>query len=125
LIFNRPLNVSDEVINAVNDELNDVSIENFQSINITMFDVKLPLKLTNSSNTIGNDGISARMIKNCNNKFTTSYIFYFFRFIFLHAVIPSEITHIVPIKKDKSKSINDINNLRPISNTLAQIFWQL
>ena len=37
------------------------------------------------------------------------------------------ITHIVPIKKDKSKSINDINNLRPISisNTLAQIFERI
>ena len=87
------------------------------------------MKLTNPSNTIGNDGISARMIKNCNNKFTTSYIFYFFRFIFHHGVIPAEmnITHIVPIKKDKSKSINDINNLRPISisNTLAQIFERI
>ena len=128
-IFNRPLNVSDEVINAVNDELNDVSIENFRSINITMFDVNLALKLTNSSNTIGNDGISARMIKNCNNKFTTSSIFYIFRFIFHYGVIPAEmnITHIVPIKKDKSKSINDIKNLRPISisNTLAQIFERI
>ena len=37
------------------------------------------------------------------------------------------ITHIIPIKKDKTKSINDINNLRPISisNTLAQIFERL
>ena len=89
-IFKRPLNVSNEVIDAVTDELNDVTIENFQSISINIFDLKLALKLTNSSNTIGNDGISARMIKNCNNKFTTSYIFYFFRFIFHHGVIPAE-----------------------------------
>lgn len=34
-IFNRPLNVSDEVINEINVELNDVSIENYQSISIS------------------------------------------------------------------------------------------
>ncbi len=37
------------------------------------------------------------------------------------------IIHIIPIKKDKYKSINDVNNLRliSISNTFAQIFERL
>ncbi len=57
------------------------------------------------------------------------YIFFFFRFIFKYCVIPDDfnIAHIVPIKKDKKKSINDIDNLRPISisNILAQIFERI
>ena len=72
---------------------------------------------------------SSKMIKNCNMHFTSSYILHFFRFIFHYGVIPDElnITHIITIKKDTTKSINDINNLRPISisNTLAQIFERL
>ena len=40
-IFNRPLNVSDEVINEINVELNDVSIENYQSISISSTDLNL------------------------------------------------------------------------------------
>ena len=69
------------------------------------------------------------MIMSCNNNFVDLYLFFFYRFIFQYCVLPDElnITHIVPIKKDKKKSINDINNLRPISisNTLAQIFERL
>ena len=69
------------------------------------------------------------MIKNCSNFFIERYLFLFFRFIFQYGVIPDDlnITHLVPIKKDKKKSINDIDNLRPISisYTLAQIFERL
>ena len=69
------------------------------------------------------------MIKNCDKKFISSILLFFFRFIFHHGVIPNNlnITHILPIKKDKNKSINELNNLRPISmsNTLAQIFERL
>jgi hypothetical protein len=69
------------------------------------------------------------MIKNCDNNFISSKLLFFFRFIFHNGVIPDEFnfTHIIPIKKDKNNSINDINNLRPISisNALAQIFERL
>ena len=44
-------------------------------------------------------------------------------------MIPDDfnVTHVIPIKKDKKIKIDDINNLRPISisNILAQIFERL
>jgi hypothetical protein len=56
-------------------------------------------------------------------------LLFFFKFIFHYGVIPNEfnVTHIIPIKKDKKTTINDLNNLRPISisNILAQIFERL
>jgi hypothetical protein len=69
------------------------------------------------------------MIKNCDEKFIKNTLFFFFNFIFHYGVIPNEfnVTHIIPIKKDKKITINDLNSLRPISisNILAQIFERL
>ena len=128
-IFNRPLNVSDEINDFVNSEIQDVNIDNYIPIEISKFELKSAIKQTKSSNVCGNDGISSKMIKACDNSFVDKYIFFFFRYIFSYCVIPDElnITHIVPIKKDKKRTINDINNLRPISisNSLAQIFERL
>ena len=94
-----------------------------------MHELKSALKQTRSSNVCGNDGVTPKMIINCNNSFIEKYFLFFFRYIFKYCVVPDElnITHIIPIKKDKGKSINDINNLRPISisNCLAQIFERL
>jgi hypothetical protein len=49
--------------------------------------------------------------------------------MFKYGVIPRNfnISHIIPIIKDKKKSAADINNLRPISisNCLAQLFERL
>jgi hypothetical protein len=102
---------------------------NFKAMNIDLVDLNLALKQTHVSNICGNDGLSSKMIKNCDNNFISSKLLFFFRFIFHHGVIPEEFnfTHIISIKKDKNKSINDINNLRPISisNSLAQIFERL
>ena len=54
---------------------------------------------------------------------------FFYKFIFNFCVVPTNFNniHIVPIIKDKTKSSNDLSNLRPISisNTLAQIFERL
>jgi len=62
-------------------------------------------------------------------KFIKTKLFFFFNFIFHYGVIPDDfnVTHIIPIKKDKKIKIDDINNLRPISisNVLAQIFERL
>ena len=128
-IFNRPLNVSDEINNYVSNEISDITVSNFIPIEINKYELKLAIKQTKPSNVCGNDHISSRMIMSCNNNFVDLYLFFFYRFIFQYCVLPDElnITHIVPIKKDKKKSINDINNLRPISisNTLAQIFERL
>jgi hypothetical protein len=128
-IFNRPLCVTEEVINQVNQKIENIKIEYYESMNIELIDLELTIKQTKLSNVCGNDGLSSRMIKNCNNFIIATKLLFFFRFIFTHGVIPDDIniTHIIPIKKDKNKSINDTNNLRPISisNTLAQIFERL
>ena len=60
------------------------------------------------------------MIKNCDKKFISSILLFFFRFIFHHGVIPNNlnITHIHPIKKDKNKSINELNNFSQIFERL-------
>ena len=128
-IFNRPLNVEEKIIKDVNSKIADINLENFRSISINLNNVNEAIKKTISSNVCGNDGISSRMIKNCNENFIASTILFFYRYIFKYGVIPTDlnITHIIPIIKDKNKSINDIDNLRPISisNTLAQVFERL
>jgi hypothetical protein len=62
-------------------------------------------------------------------KFIKTKLFFFFNFIFHYGVIPDDfnVTHIIPIKKDKKIKTDDINNLWPISisNILAQIFERL
>ena len=69
------------------------------------------------------------MLLNCDDKFLNSKVYFFFKYIFCHGVIPSKlsISHIIPIIKDKKKPNNSLNNLRPISisNTLAQIFERI
>ena len=110
-IFNRPLCVSEQVINGVNQDTEDINMINFKAMNIDLADLNLALKQTHVSNICGNDGLSSKMIKNCDNNFISSKLLFFFRFIFHNGVIPDEFnfTHIIPIKKDKNNSINDIN----------------
>ena len=101
-IFNRPLNVTDERNQYVNEEISDLDINNFEPIEINKYDVKLAINRTNSSKVCGNDNISSKMIKSCDNFFVDQYIFFFLHFIFKYCVIPDDfnITHIVPIKTD-------------------------
>ena len=66
-IFNRPLCVTEEVINQVNQKIENIKIKNYESMNIELIDLDLAIKQTKLSNVCGNDGLSSRMIKNCNN----------------------------------------------------------
>ena len=128
-IFNRPLNVSNEVIESVEIETQDISHSNYSPISINISDLTNAINMMQSSNVCGNDEISSKMIKNCNSNFINNKLLFFFKFIFYYGVIPDEfnITHIIPIKKDKTKDNNDLSNLRPISitNALAQIFERI
>jgi hypothetical protein len=56
-IFNRPLNVSDEINDFVNSEIQDVNIDNYIPIEISKFESKSAIKQTKYSNVCGNDGI--------------------------------------------------------------------
>jgi hypothetical protein len=128
-IFNRPLNVTQQVINEVHEEIKDIIHENFDLIEINITELKYAIDQCQSSNVSSIDGVFSKRIKNCDEKFIKYKLFFFFKFIFHYGVIPNgfNITHIIPIKKDKKSSINDIDNLRPISisNILAQIFERL
>ena len=103
-IFNTPLSVSQQVINEVQDGINDINHVNFKSIEINLTELNEAIKLGQSSNVCGNDGISSKMIKNCDSEFIASKLFFFFKFIFFYGVVPNDydVTHIIPIKKEKS-----------------------
>jgi hypothetical protein len=100
-IFNRPLCVSEQVINRVNQDTEDINMINFKAMNIDLVDLNLALKQTHVSNICGNDGLSSKMIKNCDNNFISSKLLFFFRFIFHHGVIPEEFnfTHYLDKKR--------------------------
>ena len=85
-IFNRPLCVSEQVINQVIIDTGDINIKNFKAMSIDLVDLNLAIKQTHLSNVCGNDGISSRMIKNCDKKFISSILLFFFRFIFHHVL---------------------------------------
>ena len=76
-IFNRPLRVSEQVINQVNIDTEDINIKNFKAMSIDLVDLNLAIKQTHLSNVCGNDGISSRMIKNCDKKFISSILLFF------------------------------------------------
>jgi hypothetical protein len=73
-IFNRPLCVSEQVINRVNQDTEDINMINFKAMNIDLVDLNLALKQTRVSNICGNEGLSSKMIKNCYNNFISSNI---------------------------------------------------
>jgi hypothetical protein len=60
--------------------------------------------------------ISSHMLLNCDEDFLNKKVVLFYKYNFHYGVIPSElnITHIIPILKEK-KNNNSLNNLRPIS----------
>ena len=128
-IFNNNLVVNLENYNLVINNIADISHDNFHPIEILFSDICRALKGTLKSHVHGNDCISANMILNCNSEFINSTLLFFFKFIFHYGVIPTDfnITHIISIIKDKTKSINDVSNLRPISisNIFAQLFERL
>jgi endonuclease/exonuclease/phosphatase family metal-dependent hydrolase len=70
-IFNRPLNVSEEIQNRVYNDIQDIIHDNFIPIEINITEFKYTIKQAKSSNVCGNDGISSRMIANCNSSFIT------------------------------------------------------
>jgi hypothetical protein len=70
-IFNRPLNVSEEIQNRVFNDIQDIIHDNFIPIETNITEFKYTIKQTKSSNVCGNDGISSRMIANCNSSFIT------------------------------------------------------
>ena len=63
------------------------------------------------------------MILNINQTFFNSVILYFYQFIFKTGVVPFGFNniHVVPMKKDKNKSSNDLSDLPQ----LAQIFERI
>ena len=67
------------------------------------------------------------MILNTNEMFKNSVILFFLKYIFKYIPDNLNISHIVPIIKDKNKLSTYVNNLRPISisNFLAQIFERI
>jgi hypothetical protein len=128
-IFNEPLNVDIDTVNEINTGIFDLKHENFTTIEVNSSELKFALQDTNLSKVVGDDGLSSYMILNINQAFVNSSILYFIQFIFKYGVIPKDFNkvHIIPIVKDRNKSINDLSNLRPISisNTLAQIFERI
>ena len=128
-IFNDPINVDTNTFNQINEGIADIIHDNFQAIEISIIELNMAIKNTQVSNVVGDDGLTSNMILNLNPDFISNILLFFFRFIFRYGVIPINFnnTHIVPIIKDKTKSINDLSNLRPISitNTLAQIFERI
>jgi hypothetical protein len=69
------------------------------------------------------------MVLNISEAFVKKYLLFFFKYFFKYGFIPLtlNISHIVPIIKDKNKLSNDINKLRPISlsNPFAQLFERI
>ncbi len=128
-IFNEPLNVDIDTVNEINTGIFDLKNENFTTIEVNSSELKFALQDTNLSKVVGDDGLSSYMILNINQAFVNSFILYFIQFIFKYGVIPKDFNnvHIIPIVKDRNKSINDLSNLRPISisKTLAQIFERI
>jgi hypothetical protein len=128
-IFNESIKVAQDVKDKIMHEISDINIKNYDAITLTLSELELAYKQTKISKVCGNDLISSHMLLNCNEDFLKSKVLFFYKYIFHHGVIPSElnITHIIPIIKDKKKPNNSLNNLRPISisNTLAQIFERI
>ena len=128
-IFNEPINVNVERINEINIGIDNLVHDNYSCIDVSKVELNYAILKTSRSNVVGDDGLSSNMILNIRQIFNDSFLLYFFQFIFRYGVIPINFnnTHIVPIIKDKSKPLNDLANLRPISisNTLAQIFERI
>ena len=81
------------------------------------------------SNSAGFDGISNNMIKKSMSDRLISVLKDFMNAILCTGIIPENFNRsiIIPIIKDKSKKIFDVNNLRPISvsNCLSQMFERI
>ena len=67
-IFNRPLNITQQFINEVHEEIKDIIHENFDSIEKNITELKYAIEQCQSSNVSGNDGLSSKMIKSCDEK---------------------------------------------------------
>jgi hypothetical protein len=57
------------------------------------------------------------MLLNIDQGFIDSIILLFYQFLFKYRVIPKDLNniHIAPIIRDKTKPLDDLSNLRPIS----------
>ena len=128
-IFNEKSNVDESILYEINNGISDLTISNFKSIDLQYNELESALNDTHKSNVCGNDGISSYLILNSNVSFIKTIILQFFKYIFKYGYIPDNfnVSHIIPLIKEKNKSSSDVNNLRPISisNTLAQIFERL
>jgi hypothetical protein len=102
-IFNKPLNVNEQIENEVNDEIKDIIHENLNSIEIYCSELCAVINKCQSSNFCGNDELCSKMIKNFDEKFIKNNLFFFFKFISHYGVIQNEfnVSHIIPIKKIK------------------------
>jgi len=84
---------------------------------------------TKPSNSAGFDGISNNMIKKSMSDRLISVLKDFMNAILCTGIIPENFNRspIIPIIKDKSKKIFDVNNLRPISvsNSLSHMFERI
>ena len=125
-IFNEKINVDESIMNEINNGISDLSILNFKSIDLQYNDLESALNDAHKSNVCGNDGISSYMILNSNISFIKTIILQFFKYIFKYGYIPDNfnVSHIIPIIKDKNKSSSDVNNLRPISISNTN-FWTI
>ena len=88
-IFNDPLKINDEIITLINNDIADLSHNNFKSINISSDELKYAMNKMLRSNVIGNDYISNNMILSINDNFIRSKVLFFFKFIFhfFHRII--------------------------------------
>ena len=129
LIFNDSLKVPQIHIDLINNAIQDINIKNFNSIQLTIDELKSALKSTSTSKACGNDGTSLYMLHNCEPSFIEKIIYPLFINIFKLCILPTylNITHIIPILKDNKKPTDTINNLRPIfiSNPFAQVFERI
>ena len=128
-IFNEEVNVDILIKTDIMTRIKDIKIENYTGLQLSSSELKLALKQNNISKTIGNDGMNSYMLDNCNIYMKENIILPFFNQIFEFGIIPLNfnVSHIIPIIKDKKKPSNLLNNLRPISisNTFAQTFERL
>ena len=121
----NPIN-KERILHATNN-LNN--LDSFTPIDLDYVKFYNVIKKIDNSKVCGIDKISSEMLKHTSEYFKNTYLFLFFKFIFMNCVYPDNFntSYIKPIIKDHKKPNSDLTNLRPIaiSNTLAQLFERL
>jgi hypothetical protein len=107
----------------------EIMKEELNITELTIEDIKLALKESKNSKSIGLDGISPYLLKKSECNKMNKRLCDLFNMIMRYNKFPKNfnLSKIIPIIKDKTKSNSDINNIRPISisTSLAQIFERI